>query len=104
MENKEVVNQPVENQETPNTENENNTARQGANKWMWIVGLALLLIFILTGAWYLREQLTPDTAQDSAKVTQTKTDLDSLSSEVEAMDLGDLEKEFSEVDKDLQIL
>lgn len=88
------IQQPV----TPQPEVE---VKKGKNPIIWIMLLIILVITVVGGAlWFVLNQgkITP-TASNQDRVTANP--LNDLSNEANAIDLGDLDKEFVEVDKDL---
>lgn len=67
---------------------------------LWLIGSLVLIILVVGGIYFYL------TSQQKAQIQPTPTPAakvqENLENELNALDVGDLDQEFSEVDKDLQ--
>lgn len=81
-----------------------NPSPEGGNKMVfWLVGGVVAILLVVGGIYYFlsKQQATIPASQTTSSTSEAQK---SLESELDAIDVGDLDEEFSEVDKDLQSL
>ena len=91
------VQQPVE----PPTQSEapkSSGHSDGSKKTYWIIGVAVALGLL----WYFSSGLNKDT--DVVSSEEETAAINDIGSEIDAIDLGDLDEEFEAIDQDLNSL
>lgn len=74
----------------------------GSKKLLIIAGVLLVILLIAAGVYLFMQQR--EGAKSTAQITQLKADIGTLNGELEGIEVGDLDEELSEIDKDLSSL
>lgn len=81
---------------------------QGTVFLVLVGALIIALIIVAAGYWYVQKgnsnTLLNTKKQTTNQVTNTANTTDSLEKELNSIDLGNIESDLSDIDKDLQIL
>lgn len=72
---------------------------------LWLIGGLIVVIIVVGGIyWYLSSQAAKQALQQVKTPTPVTKEETSLESDLDAVQVGDIDSEFTEVDKDLESL
>lgn len=68
---------------------------------MWIIIIILVVVLLGAGGFYLYSLNKPAATNETTATQQTQEELNTLQSELESMDLDEIENDFTQIDRDL---